>query len=168
MIDLKFEEAKIFKKATNTLTFVKYDNSDDYFNFIAEQYNKNKFSQVIVTSNIMISLITSLVTKYKFRLSQVEFMIDDKELDDEIQDLVNKSEDDISYYLVLLRRLQLLSDEQSIDILKVHFKGRSAKKSTQITVQANGIFIINQTSFEKYGKILLEIISKNKFQDISV
>lgn len=165
MIYLQFEAAKIFKNAENTLTFVKYNSSVNYFDFIAEQCNKNKLRQVIVTSNIMINLISSLVVKYKFQLVQVEFMNDDKDLDDEIQILVDKSANDSSYYLFLLRKLQLLSDEQCIDILRLSFKKRTEGKSTQIKVQANGIFSINKTSFEKYAQTLLDIISDNKFQD---
>ena len=159
MINLKFEEAKIFKDTTNSLTFVKYNPDDDYFDFIAEQCSNKKLNHFIVTSNKMIELIISLVMDYKFELKKVEFMNDDENLYTEINDLVMKSTNDSSTFIFLLRKLQLLSDEQSIDILKIFLKKRCKEKSTQIKIQANGIFFIDKSSFQSYAQKLLDIIS---------
>lgn len=160
---LKLEEAKIFKNNEDKLVYVKYNpNGVNYFTFIAEQRDKNNLNQIIITSNIMISLIRSLVAKNKFQLEQVEFMIDDESLNIKIQDLVDKSVDDTSSFIILLDKLRFLSDERSVDILKIFLKRRSTGKSTQIRVQANGIFFINESSFQNYAQKLLDIISDSK------
>lgn len=160
---LKLEEAKIFKNNEDKLVYVKYNpNGVNYFTFIAEQRDKNNLNQIIITSNIMISLIRSLVAKNKFQLEQVEFMIDDESLNIKIQDLVDKSVDDNSSFIILLDKLRFLSDERSVDILKIFLKRRSTGKSTQIRVQANGIFFINESSFQNYAQKLLDIISDSK------
>lgn len=161
-MNLKLKEAKIFKDTSNKLTFVNYNpDTDDYFNFIAEQYNKRQLNQVIITSNIMIILIFSLVDKYKFCLERVEFMNDDDTLDNEIQNLVNNINNEENF-IFLLHKLQLLSYEQSIDILKVHLKKRYEHKSTQIKIQANGIFFIDKSNFDKYSQKILDIVSDSK------
>lgn len=162
MMNLKLKEAKIFKDTSNKLTFVNYNpDTDDYFNFIAEQCNKRQLNQVIITSNIMIILIFSLVEKYKFCLERVEFMNDDDTLDNEIQNLVNNINNEENFFF-LLNKLQLLSYEQSIDILKIHLKKRYEHKSTQIKIQANGIFFIDKSNFDKYSQKILDIVSYSK------
>lgn len=161
-MNLKLKEAKIFKDTSNKLTFVNYNpDTDDYFNFIAEQYNKRQLNQVIITSNIMIILIFSLVDKYKFCLERVEFMNDDDTLDNEIQNLVNNINNEENF-IFLLHKLLLLSYEQSIDILKIHLKKRYEHKSTQIKIQANGIFFIDKSNFDKYSQKILDIVSDSK------
>ena len=162
-MNLKFKEAKIFKDTSNKLTIVNYNpNTDDYFNFIAEQCNKRQLNQVILTSDIMIILIFSLVEKYKFCLERVEFMNDDDTLDAEINHLVDISMDNKENFIFLLHKLQLLSYEQSIDILKIHLKKRYEHKSAQIKIQANGIFFIDKSNFDKYSQKILDIVSYSK------
>lgn len=141
-MNLKLKEAKIFKDTSNKLTFVNYNpDTDDYFNFIAEQCNKRQLNQVIITSNIMIILIFSLVEKYKFCLERVEFMNDDDTLDNEIQNLVNNINNEENF-IFLLNKLQLLSYEQSIDILKIHLKKGTNIKAHKLKYKLTESFLL--------------------------
>ncbi|ASG81080.1 hypothetical protein [Lactiplantibacillus pentosus] len=160
---MRFKEAKIFKDGTDSLVSVDYNPKVTAYFDLIEAQRKRGLSQFIVTSDIMTKLISMLVIERQFILISIDFMNDDEDLNNEIQTLVDKIGQNGFLFSELLNKLHFLSNEQCIDILRVTLKKRSEGKSTQIKVQANGIFFINCDSFEEESKRLIELIEKEQY-----
>jgi len=155
---LKFIEAKIFKTSNNNFCYKEYDSKTiDYFKFIALQKEQNLI-QFIITSDIMIDVMMSLVTEKGYKLVSVEMMNDDTDLNSEINILVKSIEEDGKKLAILINKLQILSDSQSIDIRSIKLKKRENAESIQIKLQSNGIFSINNEKFYDKSDQLLALI----------
>jgi len=105
------------------------------------------------------------VVERKFVIVSVQFMNDDDDLNREVQGLIDRVEQNNIYFAELLNKLYFLSDEQSIDILKITLKRRKTSKSTQIKIQANGIFFVDSESFEDESEKLIKFIGRNQYID---
>ena len=158
-----FKEAKVFKDDSDSLVCVDYNPKNiAYFDLIENQKERG-LSQFIITSDIMIKLISMFVVERKFVIVSVQFMNDDDDLNREVQGLIDRVEQNNIYFADLLNELHFLSDEQSIDILKIKLKRRKESKSTQLKIQANGIFFIDNESFKSESKKLVDFIDKNQY-----
>lgn len=158
-----FREAKIFKGDSDSLIYVDYDPKNiEYFDLIETQ-KKQGLNQFIITSDIMIKIIRMFVVERQFSLVSIDFMNEDDDLIEKIEGLIEKIGQNSLFFADLLNELHFLSDEQSIDILKIKLKRRKESKSTQLKIQANGIFFIDNESFKSESKKLVDFIDKNQY-----
>lgn len=156
---LNFKEAKIFKDKDNKLIYVPYNPKKvNYFTFIAEQRSKKCLTQVIITTNLIIHIVTVLVNKYGFRLIRIDLMTDNRVIKNKVQKLITRMTEDPTVYISLVYYLMQLSEEQAIDVLRVALKKDMLDVPIQIKVQANGLFFIDKTHFCVYAPILLTSI----------
>lgn len=155
---MKSKEAKIFRNSEKgSLVCVEYNTDKSYFDFIAEQKSAG-LEQLIITSDIMIALIKMLVIEQEFELTSIEFMDEEEDLDSSIATLIDKVQQNNLFFAELLDKLRLLSDEQSIDILRIKLKRRKNCSSTSLKIQANGIFFTDDDSYNSMSTNLLELV----------
>ena len=160
---MKNQYAKIFKKISeNGIEIVKFDYSpsqDEYYSFIKKHFDDG-FRQVIITSEIMIEIAKDYFLYRSFKISNIEFMIEDRHLADEIRIILDKLSTDRAYLAQLTDRLRFLIEESSIDIKKIELKGKTeTNTAVSLGIQVNGVFGITDSCFEMEGLKLVEKIA---------
>lgn len=159
---MKNQYAKIFKRiSADKAKLVKVDYSpsqDDYYSFVKKHFDEG-LRQVIITSEAMIEIAKEYFINRNFKISRIEFMIDDECLSDEIRNILEKLNNDRAYLGHLVDRLRFLIEESSIDIKKIELKGK-AENNTSVSLffQVNGVFGITDSSFEIESLKLIEKI----------
>lgn len=152
---------KIFINEVQEVKKIEYTSvhQKSYFEFVKSQYDKG-FMQVIVTSKMMLDILNYYFYK-NYRINEIEFGEDDEELDDEVKKLLTKIDGDRAYFNQLLKKLECIGQESSIDIAKI--KMTSLKKVDNIyfsfTLRVNGILSINYSLADEDS--ILKIIGKH-------
>lgn len=97
---MKFEKAKLFLKKENSeeiIESVLYDDNVEYYTFLRECKAKG-YSQVIVTTEIMMRILREFVIKKGFLVYRIEFAEEDCELENEIKNLLKNIETNPAYF----------------------------------------------------------------------
>ena len=158
---MQYEKAKFFfdyKKGN--VHCIPYNDKIDYYSFI-KRYREKGYHQLIITSQIMISLIQFLVLEKNLIVYEVEFMEENIELDKKIKILLSKLKVDLSLLPYFLDELRFLEDKSSIEIKKISFKGRDeAGSAINLYIQVNGIIAINSEMYDCLSTLLVEFLVK--------
>lgn len=162
---MKQTKAKLFIKRISTdidITCMPIDESIEYYSFLKECHGKG-FRQVIVTSEIMIKIINYFVLKEAYKIYNIEFMESDDSLDAEIESLLDIiSKFNSNYLNLLLEKIYYLSENSSIDIKRIYFKGRNSKnEAVNFYIQSNGILGIDIPNFSRISQIIVSIVKQS-------
>ena len=150
---------KIFKNALNNkVECVLYDKEQDYYSFIQDMLS-HSYHQCIVTSNIMIKIINDLLLTEKIEILSIEFMIEERELDEEIKTIIKKMKSNLLYWNVLKDKLSFLSQNDSIEIKSVNFK--TFDVVGLFAIKANGIIIASENIFDDISKNISKIVGES-------
>lgn len=156
-----YKHGKVFKKISlneSKLDIIDYTpSSDEYYSFVRKQKDAG-FKQIIITSEMMIEVLNEYFLKRNFRISSIDFMIEDLSLEAEVARILEMIRDDRGYYNVLMDKLTFLLEETSIDIKKIELKWREKNHAMTLYIQVNGIFGISEGDFEKESKNLIKVI----------
>lgn len=133
---------------------------DDYYKIVKTNCEKG-YKQVIITSRMMTSVLKSYFYDMHFRISDIEFMVDDSELKTEINNLLESIKQDRAYFGELLNKINFLSDESAIDIKNIELKSRTIdNKALSIRIQVNGVYAISENCFEEESIRLIDMIER--------
>lgn len=161
---LKIRYAKIFKNVSDVGTkLVNFDYSpaqDEYYTFVKKHCDEG-FRQIIITSEIMIELVKHYFINRNFRISNIEFMIDDDSLTSEIRTIIEKLNIDRAYLGQLIDKLKFLIEESSIDLKKIEMKGKTENSaSISMFLQVNGVFGVTDNCYEEESSVLIDKIAE--------
>ena len=159
---MKNKYAKLFIDINNKQIIKEiYDPSqDDYYKIVKQNCEKG-YKQVIITSRIMTSILKSYFYDMNFRISKIEFMVEDSDLKAEIDTLLDNIRQDRAYFGELLNKISFLSDESAIDIKNIQLKARTDdNKALSMLIQVNGIYSISDSCFEEESNKLISIIER--------
>lgn len=160
---MKYKFGKVFKKVyTNHNELAKFSytpSEDNYYEFVKKQRDAD-FKQVIITSEMMIKIIEKYFLERKFKIKNVEFMIEDKILEKEVNEILEILKFDRGNFVLLLNKLMFLIEETSIDIKKIELNSSENKKIISFFIQVNGVFAINETIFDEESEKLIEILEE--------
>lgn len=150
---------KLFQNINQEILPIEYSEIDqrNYFNFVKTQYQK-KLRQVIITSEIMLHILEKYFVEYNFRIINIYFAEGDIELEEKLQEVLERLEENRGYFLKLLKELECIADNSSIDIESIELKSLNKKdgKYLNFRIWVNGILSIEKGQ-ENY---LLEEITK--------
>ena len=158
---MQYEKAKFFfDDKKGNVHCIPYNDKIDYYSFI-KRYREEGYNQLIITSQIMISLIQFLVLEKNLIVYEVEFMEENIELDEKIKIFLSKLKFDLSLLPYFLDELRFLEDKSSIEIKKISFKGRDeAGNAINLYIQVNGIIAINSEMYDCLSTLLVEFLVK--------
>ncbi len=162
-----YEKAKLFWKANNNskeIFCIPYNDNVEYYTFLKKQHDSG-FRQIIITSEIMVKLIEYFVLESKLNIYDIVFFEVDKDLIDEIDNLLIKIENDRKLFWELIDKLNFLSEKSSIDIQRIYFKGRSTDGSAiNFYLQSNGIIGINKNNYFTISNEISRLIVRCLFK----
>lgn len=152
---------KLFVSAdNNTLKSFEYSIGGDYYSFVKDICLKG-YKQVIITSDLMIPVLKEYFLVKKFKINDLQFMIEDTQLQQEIKHLLDKISIDRAYFNELLDKVTFLSEESTIDIRKIELSGRyPTGKAVRISLQVNGIIGISEGALDTELPELLMLIER--------
>ena len=120
--------------------------TQDYYQMVQKTIN-NGYRQIICTSSLMISIIEHYLVYHNAKLSNIEFLQEEDELNTEIREIIRKLRDNGAYWAILKERLEFLSKYDSIDIKQVVFKCIEGDGYI-IDVRVNGLISISEHMYE--------------------
>lgn len=159
---MQYQKGKLFwkfEKDQKHIEAVMYDNSKEYYTFL-KQCHESGFRQVIITSSIMLSMIEELVVERKFSITKIEFMEEDNELEETVNQLLENVERDRAYYEKLIKYLEFLSEKSSIDLKRIYFKGFSHNLTVDLFAQVNGIIGISKNKYDDEIIAVTELVER--------
>ncbi len=138
---------KLFQNINQEILPIEYSEIDqrNYFNFVKTQYQK-KLRQVIITSEIMLHILEKYFVEYNFRIINIYFAEGDIELEEKLQEVLERLEENRGYFLKLLKELECIADNSSIDIESIELKSLNKKdgKYLNFRIWVNGILSIEK------------------------
>lgn len=135
-----------------------YNIKQDYYSYVEGNVN-NGFRQVIITSEIMLAIIEHFLVNHKSKLVNIEFLVEDDELNEEINVFLKKMESNGAVWATLKERLNFVSYNDSIDIKKIELKCLE-EYGFMISIQVNGIFWTSRDKFEDVSQEIIEIVQR--------
>ena len=161
-----YEKAKFFWKvndASKDIFCISFNDDMEYYTFI-KQYYDDGYRQIIITSEIMIGLIEHFVLEKGLFVYNIEFIEDDQDLKDEIENLLSIISRDRAFLGKLIEKLNFLSEKSSIDIQRIYFKGRGNDGgATNFNLQSNGIIGIDKKNFSSISNEISNLIERCLF-----
>ncbi|EEA85990.1 hypothetical protein [Peptacetobacter hiranonis] len=159
-------KSKVFSKVfdgTRKVVCVDYDKEKEafYYHFVKNQ-RSNGYRQIIITSELMIKIIDSFIKK-DFILYNIEFMEEDDDYFD-IQAIIKNESKLKENRVKLIKKLEFLAEETSIEIKRIYFKGKYNNLFTKFFIQANGILAVNEESYLAIEKEIIKIIEEGMFK----
>lgn len=107
---------KVFQNIlTRDVEYFLYDPQQNYYD-VVQKASKRGYQQSIFTSSVMIALIEEFLLKCNAIVSEIEFLVEDEELNQEIKEILEKMKDNGAYWEILKEKLSFLSKYDSIDI----------------------------------------------------
>lgn len=148
---------KLFQNIqTRKITPFRYDPSkQDYYKLIREAQEKG-YSQSIITSDIMISLIEHFLLKHKVIITNIEFLVEDSDLTSEIDFILNKLRENAAYWEILKNKLQFLSTDSCIEIKKIDIN--CMDHVALVSIYVNGVFSVTENMYDAVAYELSSIV----------
>ena len=150
---------KLFRN-NEKIVAVFYDDSDNYYSFLEQQYHAGN-RQIIIPSSLIVRMLKEFSTRYSLQVYRIELTEDDESLYKEIDSLITSIESNPAYVCMLSDRLDFLSNESSIDINRISFKGKTSDNyPIDLKIQSNGIIIVNEEA-DRYSKdIVIPVVER--------
>lgn len=148
---------KIFKNSsTNRICYFSYDEKQNYYAFIQEMLQQG-YHQCIVTSDIMIKIIEHYILSGNVEVTSIEFMIEEDELEDDINNTLKLMKKNPGYWEILREKLSFLSENDSIEMKKISFR-KTVENGSLFSVQVNGIVVVSDFDFDNILKSISKIM----------
>ncbi len=143
---------------TRKIECFSYDTKQNYYDLVCD-ISKRGYQQSIFTSSVMISLIEYFLLEYDAVVTDIDFYIEDVDLNQEISMLLDKMKNNGVYWEKLKERLSFLSQCFSIDIKKVDI---TCKKSNGflLSLQINGVFVVSENAYNFVSAEIGEIMGR--------
>lgn len=121
--------------------------------------SKNGYQQSIFTSSVMIALIEEFLLKYNSIVTEIEFLVEDEELNQEIKKIIGQMKDNGAYWEILKDKLSFLSKYDSIDIKKVSIKSKQGN-GFLLSLQVNGIFDVTENAYDLVATEICNVVRR--------
>ncbi len=150
---------KVFQNIlTRDIECFSYDPQQNYY-YIIQNASKRGYQQSIFTSSVMISLLEEFLLNYSAIVTEIEFLVDDDELNQEIKEIISKMRDNGAYWEILKDKLSFLSKYDSIDIKKVSIKSKKGV-GFLLSLQVNGIFNVTENAYDLVAKEICDVVRR--------
>lgn len=145
-----YKKAKLFwcNDDENNIIAIPLVDDSDYYSFLRSCHNKG-YRQIVVTSEIMMQIIRN-VCSHDMRITKIEFMEEDPELDQEISNLLQVINNSPARLIDLIEKLEFLSERSSIELKSIYVKQPYSpeERIKSFYIQSNGIIGVNPESFD--------------------
>ena len=143
---------KVFQNIqTRDIECFLYDPQQNYY-YVVQNASKNGYQQSIFTSSVMIALIEEFLLKYNSIVTEIEFLVEDEELNQEMKD-------NGAYWEILKDKLSFLSKYDSIDIKKVSIKSKQGN-GFLLSLQVNGIFDVTENAYDLVATEICNVVRR--------
>lgn len=104
---------------------------------------------------MMLNVLSEYFCK-NFRINEIEFGEDDSELNEEIKMLLHKIDSDRANFHILLKKLECIGENSSIDIVKIRMTNlhKVGGKYPTFSLRVNGILSVNENTLATEKEIL--------------
>lgn len=149
---------KVFQNIqTGDIECFLYDPQQDYY-YVVQNALKGGYQQSIFTPSVMIAVIEEFLLKHNSIVTEIEFSVEDEELNQEIKKIIGQMEDNGAYWAILKDQLSVLSND-SIDIQKVSIKSKQGN-GFLLSLQANGIFNVTKNAYDLVATEICNVVRK--------
>lgn len=150
---------KVFQNIlTRDVEYFLYDPQQNYYD-VVQKASKRGYQQSIFTSSVMIALIEEFLLKFNAIVSEIEFLVEDEELNQEIKEILEKMKDNGAYWEILKEKLSFLSKYDSIDIKKVSIKSKQGM-GFLLSMQVNGIFDVTENVYDLVATEICNVVRR--------
>lgn len=150
---------KVFQNIqTKNIECFVYAPQQNYYH-VVQNALKNGYQQSIFTSSVMIALIEEFLLKYNSIVTEIEFSVDDEEVNQEIKKIIEKMKDNGAYWARLKDKLSCLSQYDSIDITKVSIQSKQ-ENGFLLNLQENGIFDVSENAYDLVATEICNVVRK--------
>ena len=150
---------KVFQNIqTRDIECFLYDPQQKYY-YVVQNASKNGYQQSIFTSSVMIALIEEFLLKYNSIVTEIEFLVEDEELNQEIKKIIGQMKDNGAYWEILKDKLSFLSKYDSIDIKKVSIKSKQGN-GFLLSLQVNGIFDVTENAYDLVATEICNVVRR--------
>lgn len=160
---ISYVRTKLFWKmdaGARKIHCISYDSSIDNYAFLRNCHDQG-YKQVIISSEIMIQLICEACLEKGHKITKIEFVKEEAELEEEIQVILQLMDRDSAYFCDFIDKLKFLAERSSIGIKRVYIRGLYAKDFIEsYFLQSNGIIGINKESFSQISSNISCYIEK--------
>lgn len=129
-----------------------------YYCDVVQNALKSGYQQSIFTASVMIALIEEFLLKHNSIVTEIEFSVEDKELNQEIKKIIGQMEDNGAYWAILKDKLFFLS-QYNFDIEKVSIKSKQGN-GFLLNLQANGIFEVTENAYDLVATEICNVVRK--------
>lgn len=163
---MKIKKAKLFWKLgekEKQIYSVSFDDNEEYYAFL-KKCNLEGLRQIIISSELMITIIKKAVQEYGFSLYDIEFQEEDEHLLQEIKILLELIPSNKYLFVDLIEHLRFLSEKSSIDIKRIKIKGRdNSGVALNYYVQSNGVFGVTEGHYEEIKSKIISAVTGELF-----
>lgn len=150
---------KVFQNIqTRDIECFLYDPQQNYY-YVVQNASKSGYQQSIFTSSVMIALIEEFLLKYNSIVTEIEFLVEDEELNQEIKKIIGQMKDNGAYWEILKDKLSFLSKYDSIDIKKVSIKSKQGN-GFLLSLQVNGIFDVTENAYDLVATEICHVVRR--------
>lgn len=150
---------KVFQNIqTRDIECFLYDPQQNYY-YVVQNASKSGYQQSIFTSSVMIALIEEFLLKYNSIVTEIEFLVEDEELNQEIKKIIGQMKDNGAYWEILKDKLSFLSKYDSIDIKKVSIKSKQ-ENGFLLSLQVNGIFDVTENAYDLVATEICNVVRR--------
>ena len=150
---------KVFQNIqTRDIECFLYDPQQNYY-YVVQNASKNGYQQSIFTSSVMIALIEEFLLKYNSIVTEIEFLVEAEELNQEIKKIIGQMKDNGAYWEILKDKLSFLSKYDSIDIKKVSIKSKQGN-GFLLSLQVNGIFDVTENAYDLVATEICNVVRR--------
>ena len=150
---------KVFQNIqTRDIECFLYDPQQNYY-YVVQNASKSGYQQSIFTSSVMIALIEEFLLKYNSIVTEIEFLVEDGELNQEIKKIIGQMKDNGAYWEILKDKLSFLSKYDSIDIKKVSIKSKQGY-GFLLSLQVNGIFDVTENAYDLVATEICNVVRR--------
>lgn len=150
---------KVFQNIqTRDIECFLYDPQQNYY-YVVQNASKSGYQQSIFTSSVMIALIEEFLLKYNSIVTEIEFLVEDGELNQEIKKIIGQMKDNGAYWEILKDKLSFLSKYDSIDIKKVSIKSKQGN-GFLLSLQVNGIFDVTENAYDLVATEICNVVRR--------
>lgn len=137
---------KLFVDNKGDIKSFKFDLKDSYYPFLKQKKDEG-YTQYLITSDLMLSIIMDFLKDKKYTLISVElYDTDDKDTEEYIKNIFNDFSKDILNEKEIHEKLNYLESECSIDLTTVTIKNSDLGK---IILRSNGVFNVGDDSLKE-------------------
>lgn len=172
----KKNEKKLFYDG-NKYLLDKIPEDKDYFIFLREMHDNNKYRQVVISSRIMLEILKEKFSTSKATIKKIQLQRNDEEYQNILDDLIEDVRVDRDNFVNLIDEIHSLNSDDSIDIRFIDYNIRNEDGVIETTISNNGIIRFetydvkdddsNLSLLSKQDESLLNLIAKCKEENAS-